>query len=87
MQAKLNRLLPANGKLILNVDSLQNSFKESKILFSLFNKDGHITIPSASIVHNKQEISSASLSENTLITPLKFRNRTDVQDFAIVAAY
>jgi hypothetical protein len=86
MQAKLNRLLPANGKLILNVDSLRNSFKESKILFSLFNKDGHITIPSASIVHNKQEISSASLSENTLITPLKFRNRTDVQDFAIVAA-
>ena len=88
VQSRLSQTLPASGTLVLNIDSLQKTYKANSVLLTLYRPDGHIDLPSAQVVYASQSAAKAAPSASMAIgtTQPKLRVASGFRDFATLAA-
>jgi hypothetical protein len=85
VQAQLNRKLADGQIIVLNIDSLKRIYTQPTVLFSFYNQLGHSVKPSVSIINYIERSSGSNLQEASVL-PLKPREQSGLEDFAIIAA-
>lgn len=92
IQSQLCRILPAQNKTILNIDSLQKQYKLSSLLITLYNPDGYSEPPIAQIIYTNEVKSDIKLDteDNSLSATTKnslqprLRDLSEFPDFITV---
>ncbi|MCU0352289.1 MAG: DUF4271 domain-containing protein [Cytophagales bacterium] len=88
VQSQLCRALPAQGSVVLDVDSLRRRFKSGPVLITLFTPQGYTTLPVAQVVYGTPAASKADgkpVVAPVAVTGPRLRELPHFRDFAVLA--